>query len=164
MNKDDVSIIIMIVASIILAYYLTMTLILRKNSTHQRNKLYQSLLMGAWMGLIMILLMFYTMENMHAEHKSKYITAAVVLVIVIIALSYMIREQKTINQEQFMLGMIEHHQMAIDMANLVRPKITDPRLETLVSDIITSQSGEIDDMYSILRSRGVYNEPRSLFI
>lgn len=163
MNKDDVSVIIMIVASIILAYYFTMTLILRKNSTHHRNKLYQALLMGAWMGLIMILLMFYSMD-MSKHHLSKYIVAVVMLLIAIAVLSYAIRQQKTINQDQFMLGMIEHHQMAIDMSNLVGSKVTDLRLKKLVNDIITSQSGEIDEMYSILRSRGVYNEPRSLFV
>lgn len=116
--------------------------------------------MGAWMGFIMILLMFYTQKMIMRE----YIPVLIGLVIAIVVLSYMIRQQKTINQDQFMLGMIEHHQMAIDMARLVKPKVTDPRLKTLVNNIITSQSGEISEMYSILESRDVDNELSSLLV
>ena len=154
MNKDSISIIVMVIISIVLSYYFTMTLILRSNFTHQRNKLYQSLLMGAWMGFIMILLMFYSQGMVMTE----YIPIMITLIIIIVVLSYSIRQQKTIDQDQFMLGMIEHHQMAIEMAKLVKPKVTEPRLKTLVKNIISSQSGEISDMYSILKSRGVRNK------
>lgn len=160
MDKDAISLITMIIISIVLAYFFTMTLILRKNSTHQRNKLFQSLLMGAWMGLIMIGLMMYT-EGMIMK---KYIPIIIVLIVVIAVLTYSIRQQKSINQDQFMLGMIEHHQMAIEMAKLVKPKVSEPKLNTLVNNIISSQTQEISDMYDILDKRGVRNELLSNFI
>src|SRR3972149_4082593 len=97
---SDMSLFIMIVASIILSYFFTMTIILRKNFTHHRNKLYQALLMGAWMGVIMILLM---------RHYDKMtVGVLIVLFIAVGLLSYFIREQTAIDQDQSLLGMIEH--------------------------------------------------------
>lgn len=151
----------MIVLSIIVSYVLTMTVILRDNFTHQRNKLYQALLMGAYMALIMTGISIYQ----NGRHSSKQnILIFGISVTSIIILTILIRQQITIDQDQFMLSMIEHHQMAIDMAKLVKPKVTDRRLDEIVNNIITSQTSEITQMYQILDDRGVSNTPISLFI
>lgn len=131
--------IIMVITSIVISYFFTMTIVLRKNFTHNKNKLYQALLMGAWMSLIMNLTM----------NGSMFVT--VISIGFIIVFTYLIRQQETIDQNQFMLGMIEHHQMAIDMATLVKPKVTDLRLETLVNNIIQTQNQEIEEIRQILR-------------
>lgn len=158
-HGSKISLIMMIVISVILSYFLTMTIILRRNATHHRNKLFQSLLMGAWMGVIMIVLMAITEKKLSKE----YAVILMILILAVAILSYWIRQQKTIDQDQFMLGMIEHHQMAIDMAKLVKPKVTDSRLKKIVSDIISSQQSEIDHMYQILTKRGVDIGPIVLF-
>lgn len=152
-RHDKMMIIVMVVVSIIISYFFTMTIILRKNFTHQRNKLYQSLLMGAWMAVVMVLLKLYVEKKL----TKNYMILLVCTIVVIIVVTYAIRQQQTINQDQFMLGMIEHHQMAIDMALLVEPKVTDPRLSNIVTNIISSQNSEIDQMYEILSSRRVDN-------
>jgi uncharacterized membrane protein YczE len=159
MMESNASLAIMIVASIIVSYFLTMTIILRKNSTHQRNKLFQALLMGAWMGVIMIGSMWYLDKKI--SRSSAFIL--VILILVVAILTYFIRQQTTIDQDQFMLGMIEHHQMAIDMANLVKPKVTNAQLGKIVDNIVSSQEKEIAEMYEILGSRGVPNNPLASF-
>lgn len=150
-RHEKLSLIIMIVASIILGYFFTMTIILRRNFTNHGNKLYQSLLMGSWMGVIMILPMIFFAKGHHRQMMIKtYFPALVVLVTLIALFSWMIRQQVGIDEKQYLLGMIEHHQMAVDMSELVKPKITNPRLERLVDDIIRDQNEEIDLMYSLL--------------
>lgn len=160
MKTTMISLIVMIVTSIIISYFLTMTILLRKNVTHHRNKLYQSLLMASWMGVTMIASMLF-LDRDHMKHNQqllkKYIVILIIFLIIVGILSWWIRQQTTIDQDQFMLGMIEHHQMAIDMANLVKPKVTDFRLSNIVDGIITSQTSEIDQMYDILADRGVPN-------
>jgi Na+/H+-translocating membrane pyrophosphatase len=150
-DKTSIMIIIMIVASIILTFFFTMTIILRKNFTYNRNKLYQSLLMGAWMGIAMILPMILLEAKSDRQHMIKlYLPILIGLVISVVVLSWLIRQQVGIDENQFILSMIEHHQMAIEMATLVKPKVTKSKLGTLVNDIITTQKQEIDVMYSLL--------------
>jgi sensor domain CHASE-containing protein len=85
------------------------------------------------------------------QHMIKlYLPILIGLVISVVVLSWLIRQQVGIDENQFILSMIEHHQMAIEMATLVKPKVTKSKLGTLVNDIITTQKQEIDVMYSLL--------------
>lgn len=150
--QEKISLVIMIVASIILAYFFTMTIILRRNFTNHANKLYQSLLMGAWMGIIMILPMIFFAKGHHREMMIKtYFPVLVILVVLVALFSWMIRQQIGIDDKQYILGMIEHHQMAIDMSDLLIPKTKNRRLKQLAEEIIADQEEEIDLMYSLLR-------------
>jgi Na+/H+-translocating membrane pyrophosphatase len=150
-DKTSIMVVIMIVASIILTFFFTMTIILRENFTYNRNKVYQSLLMGAWMGIAMILPMIVLEAKSERQNMIKmYLPILIALIISVVVLSWLIRQQVGIDEDQFILSMIEHHQMAIEMATLVKPKVTKPRLSTLVNDIITTQKQEIDVMYSLL--------------
>ena len=51
----------------------------------------------------------------------------------------------------FIEAMIEHHQGAIDMANLIPSRSERPELRKLGEDIMVAQSGEIEMMQSWLR-------------
>ncbi len=139
-------VLIMIIASIFISYYLTMTIILRRNFTDNRNKVYQSLLMGLWMGLIELLMVGFLMKIWN----NMYTMILVLLIIGIIILTILVRTQIGINQQHFLLSMIEHHQMAIDMSNLVKPKTINAELLDLVNSIITTQQDEINQMRNLL--------------
>ena len=158
MHPIGPSITIMVLASIVIGYYLTMTIILRENKTDNLNKLYQALLMGFWMGLVEFLMIAYFAHL----NLVTYLPLLVFLFAGIALFTYLIYTQTGINENQFMLGMIEHHQMMIDTIAVVKPKIQDPRLLRLTNDIVESQSREITEVRNILDERGVPNDIRSL--
>lgn len=152
------SVTIMILASIVIGYYLTMTIILRNNITDNRNKLYQSLLMGFWMGLVEFFMIVY-FAHLNIMH---YLPLLVFLFSGIAILNYLIYTQTGINENQFMLTMIEHHSMGIEMAKLAKPKIQNPRLVDIADNIIVHQQEEITEMQSILDAKHVPHNITSL--
>lgn len=127
------NIVMMALMSFIISYYFTMTILLRANKTHNRNKLYQGLLMTCWMIVIMFIL-----EPMN-------IGILIMAIIGIVIVSYFIYFQIGIDESQFLLSMIEHHQMAIDMVKQNK-KAKDKRVLLLMNNILETQQKEIDDM------------------
>lgn len=55
--------------------------------------------------------------------------------------------------EDFMRGMIPHHQGAVDMANIALEKSSDPVIRKLATDIITTQKAEMAIMQRWLAER-----------
>ena len=132
------ALLLMMLASFGITYWLSMTLLLRTNATNNLNKLYQALLMAFWMGVVMSLL------------DQDWRTAALLGMPVLI-LSIAIREQWFIGEREFARSMIEHHQMAIDMTRLAQPTLKDARLARIGDDILRTQQQEIDQFYHFLR-------------
>jgi uncharacterized protein (DUF305 family) len=61
---------------------------------------------------------------------------------------------------RFMTMMIDHHAMAVAMAEICLDKAIHPELESMCSDIIAAQSGEIDTMQTWLQEwYGISHEP-----
>lgn len=137
---------VMIVASIFIGYYLTMTVIIRDSVTDNLNRLYQALLMGFWMGLIELLMVKFLMNIW----QPNYNILLGLLVIGIVLFTWLIYTQTGIDEKHFMLEMINHHNIAIDMTTLAQSKITDPELKQITNNIIQSQKQEISQMKSIL--------------
>lgn len=50
----------------------------------------------------------------------------------------------------FAMGMLSHHQMAVDMANAILPNTDDTETRTLAQNIIETQTAEIEEMQAIL--------------
>lgn len=149
--NPTLGVLIMIIASILIGYYLTMTIILRDNNTDNLNRTYQALLMGFWMGLIELLMVAFLMRMW----LPIYTLFLIFLVVGIVLFSYFIYNQVGINENQYMLSMISHHQMAIDMTNQVKPDTKDPRLLGIMDNILESQEKEINQMQEILDERHV---------
>ena len=61
----------------------------------------------------------------------------------------------------FIEGMIEHHQGAIDMANLAKTKAKHQEIKSMADDIISAQSKEIDLMQSWQTDWGYKTVPTS---
>lgn len=136
------SVLIMIIASIIIGYYFSMTVLLTRNKTDNLQKVYFSLLMGVLMGIVELLML---------NHNQ--VILLLILLLLAIILTYLIQQQIGINERQFMLAMIEHHEMALVMSKKVKPKVTNPKLKHIVDEILESQQREIDLMHSILNEK-----------
>jgi len=60
----------------------------------------------------------------------------------------------------FLVGMIDHHAMAVDMAETCLEKAIHPDLEAMCADIVASQSAQIEQMQGWLQDwYGVTHEP-----
>lgn len=98
------------------------------------NDLYMSLLMTGWMFLFMGI--FYKEKNI--------IIFGLLLIIFSI---WAIRTQFLINQNQYILGMIPHHSMAIHISKKLLGKNND--IDNFLEKIINTQSNEINYMKNI---------------
>jgi len=105
------------------------------------NKVYMSLLMSSFMGLVELWVMGSHIVN-EKNAKFYYVFFCVIIIFSIIA----IRQQLLIGDRQFLASMIEHHSAALLMAEKIVEKTDDPRLNQLANNIIQSQSHEIDLM------------------
>jgi hypothetical protein len=96
------------------------------------NDIYMTLLMTGWMFLFMGL--FYS--ELHI---------LCIGVFLVVSNFWCIRTQFMVTNEQFILGMIPHHSMAVHMSKkLIQNQ--PPQLNDFVSNIITTQQQEIEYM------------------
>ena len=145
------SVVIMFVASFILSYYINETISLRRNITTNKHKLYMALFMAFQMGLIELLMHYYYMGSMN-------IYLLILLIIGIAYTGHQLYTLKFLNDKQFLLAMIEHHQNAIEMVNAHEKyyHTTNPQLIKLLDQIKNSQQKEIINMYSMLKESTPY--------
>jgi hypothetical protein len=103
------------------------------------NDVYMTLLMTGWMFLFMGL------------YYSEMLILYLGLVLVVTNI-WCIRTQFMVTNEQYMLGMIPHHSMAILMSKKLIEN-QPPVIKEFAADIITNQEKEIKYMKQIYKSR-----------
>lgn len=103
------------------------------------TRLFMALIMGA--GMIVVMLSF--MLGMYKSSKANAIIYVGALLLFVAAL-WLVRSQATVDDSDYMEGMIPHHSIAILTSE--RSGIRDPRVRGLADDIIEAQRREIKEM------------------
>ncbi len=106
-------------------------------------RLYMTILSTCVMAMVMLLFMLHMLKNKKAN------IAIVITSVVVFSLSFfMMRNQTTIDEVDYMQGMIPHHSIAILTSE--RADIEDPRVRKLADDIIKAQKKEIEEMKQLI--------------
>lgn len=106
-------------------------------------RLYMTVLSTAVMALVMLGFMMHMLK----DKKINLGIVAVALVVFVTSLLLM-RSQTTIDDVDYMEGMIPHHSIAILTSK--RANISDPRVRKLADDIIKAQEKEIKEMKELI--------------
>ena len=96
----------------------------------------------------MVALMVLWMVALYSLYASMYCVAAICVVLIAMTM-YLIRKQVGVSDKQFLSGMIPHHSMAIQMAQNIRDKTKDTRIQKLANEIIDAQNKEIQLMETL---------------
>ena len=107
------------------------------------TRMYMAFVMGATMGVIMLLFMLGMYEN--KKLNAGILTASV---LVFAAALWLLRSQATVEDVSYMRAMIPHHSIAIMTSE--RANISDPRVRELADEIIASQRREIREMKALI--------------
>jgi len=136
----------MIIISILVMYFLLSNVMIYKldQINNNVNKVYMSLLMVSVMLCIEFILMIVIMKQ-----PISY-PLLFGLLLFSLFLVYLIRQQVLINDKQFLKSMIEHHSVALLMAEKILQKTKNPDITKLANQIYTSQTDEITLMKQLL--------------
>lgn len=106
-------------------------------------RLYMTILSTCVMAIVMLAFMLHML-------KDKKINLAIVGVSVLVFATsfYLMRNQTTIDDVDYMQGMIPHHSIAILTSG--RANIEDPRVRKLADEIIEAQEREIKEMKELI--------------
>ncbi len=107
------------------------------------TRLYMTILSTCVMALVMLGFMLHMLKN-----RLMNIIIVSVSVLVFITSFVFMRYQTTIDDVDYMEGMIPHHSIAILTSE--RAKISDPRVRELADEIIEAQKKEIDEMKKLI--------------
>lgn len=140
-------IIFMVLASTLVGYYL-MTISIDLNITANKLKFYSALLMGLVMGMIECVSISIFMRP---KNKSAIVIIFISLLILAALVRRAIRKQVGITAREYLLSMIEHHQMAIDMSKRLLSSVPE-NVRELAQNIINSQEREIDEMRGMIKT------------
>lgn len=106
-------------------------------------RLYMTILSTAVMTVVMLLFMLHMLKN-----KKANIAIILVSILVFGSSFYLMRNQTTIDEVDYMQGMIPHHSIAILTSE--RADIKDERVRKLADDIIEAQKKEIEEMKELI--------------
>jgi hypothetical protein len=119
------------------------------------TRLFMTLIMGCSMTCIMLVFML-DMYRKRLANAAILAGASVVMAIVI----WLVRSQTSVDDVDYMEGMIPHHSIAILTSE--RARIEDPRVRDLAERILAAQRSEIREMEWLIadiRSHGVARSP-----
>lgn len=103
------------------------------------TRLFMTLLMGSSMMAIML-----TFMARHYGNKGMNIAIYLLALALFFSAIWLVRSQATIDEVDYMEGMIPHHSIAILTSE--RAQIADPRVRALADAIISAQRREIKEM------------------
>jgi len=106
-------------------------------------RLYMTILSTSVMAVVMLSFMLHMLKD-----KKMNISIVIISVLVFVSSLTLMRNQTTIDDVDYMEGMIPHHSIAILTSE--RAKITDPRVRELADEIIEAQEREIDEMKRLI--------------
>ncbi|MCA9766871.1 MAG: DUF305 domain-containing protein [Carnobacterium sp.] len=144
MNKGYIKFLGMILTSSILMYgVMYLNTYQLDHVFFSEMRLYMTILSTCVMAIVMLLFMLNMLKNKKAN------TAIVMTSIIVFSLSFfLMRNQTTIDEVDYMQGMIPHHSIAILTSE--RADIKDPRVKKLADDIIKAQKKEIEEMKQLI--------------
>lgn len=144
MKKNYLKFLGMIISSAILMYGVMYLNTYELDHVHfSEMRLYMTILSTAVMAVVMLGFMLHML-------KDKKINFAILAssVIVFFSAFFLMRNQTTIDDVDYMQGMIPHHSIAILTSE--RANIEDPRVRQLADDIIKAQEKEITEMKELI--------------
>lgn len=149
MNQNTVLIMvfIMVVASFVLGYFINETISIKNNITNNMHKFYMALFMAMQMGIIELLMHMY-MHNYITQTNLILLTG---LSVVLLYTGYKLVTLNFLDDKQFLLAMIEHHENALAMSNSLLKQSNNSEVRQLANQIIKSQQEEIDYMNTLLK-------------
>lgn len=107
------------------------------------ERLYMTILSTCVMAIVMLLFMLHMLKN-----KKMNISIILVSVVIFTSAFFLMRDQTTIDDVDYMQGMIPHHSIAILTSE--RANISDPRVRELADNIIEAQKKEIAEMKKLI--------------
>jgi hypothetical protein len=108
------------------------------------TRLFMTLIMGSAMAIIMLIFMIDMYTNSKAN-ATIFIGASLILVLSV----WLVRSQATVDQVDYMEGMIPHHSIAVLTSE--RTSINDLRVQQLAEEIIKAQRKEIKEMEWLIK-------------
>ena len=131
---------LMIVLSFIAMYVLMYSMVdTFQNVIFNVNQFY----MAGLMTMPMLILELAIMGGMYMNKKLNRVLFATGFIL-LVAFFFGIRQQAGVGDKQFLKSMIPHHAAAILMGK--EASVTDPEINELIKNIITSQQAEIEQM------------------
>ena len=115
--KMNITALLLMIALMTIIGYILMTILINKNITNNLNKFYSAL----FMAIIMMMATIITTEKIEKNYE------ILIILGIFSAIGYkMIKEQIYINYRNYLLAMIEHHEMAIVMSEKILNKSNIP--------------------------------------
>lgn len=106
-------------------------------------RLYMTILSTCVMAVVMLFFMLQMLKN-----KKANISIVLISILIFSGSFFLMRNQTTIDEVDYMQGMIPHHSIAILTSE--RADIEDPRVRKLADDIIKAQKKEIKEMKELI--------------
>lgn len=144
MNKNYAKFLGMIATSAILMYAVMYLNTYELDHIYfSEMRMYMTILSTAVMAVIMLGFMLHMLKN-----KKINLAIVGVSIIVFVGSFFLMRNQTTIDEVDYMEAMIPHHSIAILTSE--RADIEDPRVQELADDIIDAQEKEIAEMKDLI--------------
>lgn len=144
MNKNYAKFLGMIATSAILMYAVMYLNTYELDHIYfSEMRMYITILSTAVMAVVMLGFMLHMLKN-----KKINLAIVGVSIIVFVGSFFLMRNQTTIDEVDYMEAMIPHHSIAILASE--RADIEDPRVQELADDIIDAQEKEIAEMKDLI--------------